>query len=129
MPLCGTRKLFCSTVIRPLEIPPPISAARLEAGPPFQLMILTGWRTKFSTLKYHVRHVGLPQRVTGGSYGIFNSADLVAQRGAWSVAWEIYIIEGVNNVEVYPTYSFAVLIRFHHAYVDGKVRPRAEYGR
>ncbi|WVM89562.1 wax ester/triacylglycerol synthase family O-acyltransferase [Halopseudomonas pachastrellae] len=34
--------------------------------------------------------------------------------------WEIYIIEGVNNVPGIPPNSFAVLIRFHHAYVDGK---------
>ena len=54
--------------------------------------------------------------------------------------WEIYIIEGVNNVEGVPPGSFAVLIRFHHAYVDGKAglelttalwedTPEHEYGR
>src|SRR5690606_22572580 len=34
--------------------------------------------------------------------------------------WEIYIIEGLNNIKGIPENSFAVLIRFHHAYVDGK---------
>jgi len=61
-----------------------------------------------------------PKRVTGRQLCIFYSADHVAQRGHGACDLGDYIIEGVNNVEGVPPNSFAVLIRFHHAYVDGK---------
>lgn len=71
-------------------------------------------------LEYHVRHVGLPQPGDWRQLCIFTARTMSRSVDMERAPWEVYIIEGVNNVEGLPPNSFAVLIRFHHAYVDGK---------
>lgn len=71
-------------------------------------------------LEYHVRHVGLPQPGDWRQLCIFTARTMSRSVDMERAPWEVYIIEGVNNVEGVPPNSFAVLIRFHHAYVDGK---------
>lgn len=91
-------------------------------------------------LEYHVRHVGLPQPGDWRQLCIFTARTMSRSVDMERAPWEVYIIEGVNNVEGVPPNSFAVLIRFHHAYVDGKSSlelstalmeetPAHEYGR
>lgn len=91
-------------------------------------------------LEYHVRHVGLPQPGDWRQLCIFTARTMARSVDMERAPWEVYIIEGVNNVEGMPPNSFAVLIRFHHAYVDGKsslelsmalmeTTPNHEYGR
>lgn len=71
-------------------------------------------------LEYHVRHVGLPQPGDWRQLCIFTARTLSRSVDMERAPWEMYIIEGLDNVEGVPPNSFAVLIRFHHAYVDGK---------
>lgn len=71
-------------------------------------------------LEYHVRHVGLPQPGDWRQLCIFTARTMSRTIDMDRAPWEIYIIEGLNNVKGVPENSFAVLIRFHHAYVDGK---------
>jgi len=71
-------------------------------------------------LEYHVRHVGLPQPGDWRQLCIFTARTMSRTIDMDRAPWEIYIIEGLNNVKGVPPNSFAVLIRFHHAYVDGK---------
>ncbi len=71
-------------------------------------------------LEYHVRHVGLPQPGDWRQLCIFTARTMSRSVDMRRAPWEVYIIEGLNNVEGVPPGSFAVLIRFHHAYVDGK---------
>ncbi|MFZ2290080.1 MAG: wax ester/triacylglycerol synthase family O-acyltransferase [Halopseudomonas yangmingensis] len=71
-------------------------------------------------LEYHVRHVGLPQPCDWRQLCIFTARTMSRSVDMRRAPWEVYIIEGLNNVEGVPPGSFAVLIRFHHAYVDGK---------
>lgn len=71
-------------------------------------------------LEYHVRHVGLPQPGDWRQLCIFVARTMSRSVDMNRAPWEIYIIEGVNNVKGMPKGSFAVLLRFHHAYVDGK---------
>ncbi|MFG0382893.1 wax ester/triacylglycerol synthase family O-acyltransferase [Pseudomonas sp. zbq_18] len=71
-------------------------------------------------LEYHVRHVGLPQPGDWRQLCIFTARTMSRTLDMDRAPWEIYIIEGLNNVKGVPENSFAVLIRFHHAYVDGK---------
>ncbi len=71
-------------------------------------------------LEYHVRHVGLPQPGDWRQLCIFTARTMSRTIDMDRAPWEIYIIEGLNNVKGIPENSFAVLIRFHHAYVDGK---------
>ncbi|NIB43559.1 wax ester/triacylglycerol synthase family O-acyltransferase [Pseudomaricurvus alkylphenolicus] len=71
-------------------------------------------------LEYHVRHVGLPQPGDWRQLCIFTARIMSRTLDLDRAPWEIYIIEGLNNVEGYPENSFAVLLRMHHAYADGK---------
>ena len=71
-------------------------------------------------LEYHVRHVGLPQPGDWRQLCIFTSRIMSRAMDNDRAPWEIYIIEGLNKLEDTPPGSFAVLIRLHHAYVDGK---------
>jgi diacylglycerol O-acyltransferase len=71
-------------------------------------------------LEYHVRHVGLPQPGDWRQLCIFTARTMSRTIDMVRAPWEIHIIEGLNNVKGIPQNSFAVLLRFHHAYVDGK---------
>ncbi|MEH6389727.1 MAG: wax ester/triacylglycerol synthase family O-acyltransferase [Pseudomonas profundi] len=92
---------------------------RLEQAP-FQLDDPYWLQDENFDLEYHVRHVGLPQPGDWRQLCIFTARTMSRSVDMERAPWEIYIIEGVNNVEGVPEGSFAVLIRFHHAYVDGK---------
>lgn len=92
---------------------------RLEQAP-FQLDDPYWLEDENFDLEYHVRHVGLPQPGDWRQLCIFTARTMSRSADMERAPWEIYIIEGVNNVEGVPPNSFAVLIRFHHAYVDGK---------
>ncbi|WP_341707790.1 wax ester/triacylglycerol synthase family O-acyltransferase [Halopseudomonas sp.] len=92
---------------------------RLEKAP-FQLDDPYWLDDENFDLEYHVRHVGLPQPGDWRQLCIFTARTMSRSVDMERAPWEIYIIEGVNNVEGIPPNSFAVLIRFHHAYVDGK---------
>jgi diacylglycerol O-acyltransferase / wax synthase len=92
---------------------------RLEQAP-FQLDDPYWLDDENFDLEYHVRHVGLPQPGDWRQLCIFTARTMSRSVDMERAPWEIYIIEGVNNVEGMPPNSFAVLIRFHHAYVDGK---------
>ncbi len=91
-------------------------------------------------LEYHVRHVSLPQPGDWHQLRLFTARTMSRTLDMERAPWEIYIIDGVNNIEGVPPNSFAVLVRFHHAYVDGKSSlelsttlmedtPNHEYGR
>lgn len=71
-------------------------------------------------IEYHVHHVGLPQPGDWRQLCIFTARTIARSVDMSRAPWEIWIVEGLNNVEGVPPGSFAVLIRFHHAYVDGK---------
>lgn len=112
---------------------------RLEQAP-FQLDDPYWLQDENFDVEYHVRHVGLPQPGDWRQLCIFTARTMSRSIDMERAPWEIYIIEGVNNVEGVPPGSFAVLIRFHHAYVDGKAglelttalwedTPEHEYGR
>jgi len=92
---------------------------RLEHAP-FQLDDPYWLEDENFDLEYHVRHVGLPQPGDWRQLCIFTARTMSRSVDMERAPWEVYIIEGVNNVEGVPPNSFAVLIRFHHAYVDGK---------
>ena len=71
-------------------------------------------------LEYHVRHVGLPQPGDWRQLCIFSSRIFARTIDMERAPWEMYIIEGLDNVEGVPKGSFAVLTKMHHAYVDGQ---------
>lgn len=70
-------------------------------------------------LEYHVRHGRLPEPSDWRQLCIhisrFHSRPLDMARPPW----EIYIIEGLDNVEGVAPGSFAMAMKMHHAAVDG----------
>ena len=70
-------------------------------------------------LEFHVRHVALPKP---GDWRQFNI--LLARLHAKGLdmrrpLWEAYVIEGLNGVDGLPPDSFAIMIKIHHAAIDG----------
>lgn len=71
-------------------------------------------------LEYHIRHVGLPKPGDLRQLRIFTARIMSRSMDMDRAPWELYIIEGLEDSENFPENSFAVLLRMHHAYVDGK---------
>ncbi|HZR81881.1 MAG TPA: wax ester/triacylglycerol synthase family O-acyltransferase [Candidatus Binatia bacterium] len=70
-------------------------------------------------LEYHVRHIALPKPGDWRQLCIqaarLHSRPLDLSRPLW----EMYVIEGLDNVEGLPPGSFAVVTKIHHAAIDG----------
>ncbi|MDE2930662.1 MAG: wax ester/triacylglycerol synthase family O-acyltransferase [Chloroflexota bacterium] len=70
-------------------------------------------------LEFHVRHIALPKPGDWRQLCI-QAARLHSRALDMSKPpWEMYVIEGLDNVEVAPPGSFAVLQKIHHAMIDG----------
>jgi WS/DGAT/MGAT family acyltransferase len=70
-------------------------------------------------LEYHVRHIALPRP---GTWEQFTAQ--VARIGQRPLdmdrpPWELYLIEGLDAVDGVPPGGFAILLKMHHAAVDG----------
>ncbi len=70
-------------------------------------------------LEFHVRHIALPHpgdwRQLCIQVARIHSRPLDLARPLW----EMYVIEGLDNVEGVPAGAFAVLTKIHHAAIDG----------
>jgi len=70
-------------------------------------------------IEFHVRHIALPKPGDWRQLCILvsrlNSRPLDFSRPLW----EAYIIEGLDNIEGLPKGSFAIMVKVHHAIVDG----------
>ena len=70
-------------------------------------------------LEFHVRHIALPKPGDWRQLCI-QAARLHSRALDMSKPpWEMYVIEGLDNVEGAPPGSFAVLQKIHHAMIDG----------
>ncbi len=70
-------------------------------------------------LEFHVRHIALPQpgdwRQLCIQLSRLHSRPLDMRRPVW----EMYVIEGLDNVEFLPKNSFALMLKVHHVAMDG----------
>ena len=70
-------------------------------------------------IEYHIRHGRLPHPADWRQLCIhlarFHSRPLDMQRAPW----EMYVIEGIDNVEGIPKGSYAIATKIHHAAADG----------
>lgn len=70
-------------------------------------------------LEFHVRHLALPKPGDWRQFCILlarlQSRGLDMKRPLW----EAYVIEGLNQVEGLPENSFAIMLKIHHAAIDG----------
>lgn len=70
-------------------------------------------------IEYHVRHIALPQPGDWRQLMIQVSRLRSRRLDMKRPLWEACIIEGLDNVEGLPPGCFALLLKMHHATVDG----------
>jgi WS/DGAT/MGAT family acyltransferase len=70
-------------------------------------------------LEFHVRHIALPKPGDWRQLCILLARLHARGLDMRRPLWEAYVIEGVNEVEGLPPKSFAVMLKVHHAAIDG----------
>ncbi|NRB38693.1 MAG: wax ester/triacylglycerol synthase family O-acyltransferase [Pseudomonadales bacterium] len=70
-------------------------------------------------IEYHVRHIALPKPGNWRQLCILVSRLHSRPLSRDKPLWEMYVIEGLDNVEGLPKGSFALLQKVHHAAMDG----------
>ena len=70
-------------------------------------------------LEYHVRHNRLPEPADWRQLCIYVARIHSRPLDMSRPPWEIFVIEGLDNVEGYAPGSFAVVVKMHHSAVDG----------
>jgi diacylglycerol O-acyltransferase / wax synthase len=70
-------------------------------------------------MEYHVRHIALPKPGDWRQLCILSARIHSQPLRRDKPLWEIYVIEGLNNIEGYPTGCFALLMKVHHCAMDG----------
>lgn len=69
--------------------------------------------------EFHIRHVALPAPGDWRQLCILVSRIHARPLDRARPLWEMYVIEGLDNLEGYPKGCFAVYTKMHHAAVDG----------
>ncbi|MAT91632.1 MAG: wax ester/triacylglycerol synthase family O-acyltransferase [Halioglobus sp.] len=70
-------------------------------------------------LEFHVRHLALPKPGDWRQFCILLSRLQARGLDMKRPLWEAYVIEGLSGVEGLPENSFAIMLKIHHAAIDG----------
>jgi len=70
-------------------------------------------------LEYHVRHIALPKPGDWRQLCILTARIHSQPLRRDKPMWEMYVIEGLHNMEGYPPNCFALLLKVHHCAMDG----------
>jgi WS/DGAT/MGAT family acyltransferase len=70
-------------------------------------------------IDFHVRHFALPKPGDWRQFCILVSRIHARAVDLARAPWEMYVIEGLDNIEGMPKGSFAILTKIHHAAADG----------
>jgi diacylglycerol O-acyltransferase len=70
-------------------------------------------------LEFHVRHIALPKPGDWRQLCIQAARIHARPLDLDKPLWEMYVIEGLDQVEGLPAGSFAILSKIHHAAIDG----------
>jgi WS/DGAT/MGAT family acyltransferase len=70
-------------------------------------------------LEFHVRHIALPKPGDWRQFCILLARLQARGLDMKRPLWEAYVIEGLNKVEGLPENSFALMLKIHHAAIDG----------
>jgi diacylglycerol O-acyltransferase len=70
-------------------------------------------------LEFHVRHIALPKPGNWRQLCIQAARLHARELDLDRPLWEMYVIEGLDNVEGVPRGSFALVSKTHHAAIDG----------
>ena len=86
---------------------------------PFELDYPYWANDEYFDIEYHIRHARLPQPGDWRQLCIhmarYHSRPLNMKRPPW----EMYVVEGLDNVEGVPGGSYALVTKIHHVAVDG----------
>ena len=69
-------------------------------------------------LEFHVRHIALPEPGDWRQFCILVSRLHARPVDMHRPVWEMYVIDGLDNVSWLPDGAFAVLVKVHHAALD-----------
>jgi len=75
-------------------------------------------------LEYHVRHIALPKPGDWRQLCILAARIHSRPLARDKPLWEMYIIEGLDNVHGLPKHCFGMLLKVHHAAMDGATGSR-----
>jgi len=70
-------------------------------------------------IEFHIRHIALPAPGDWRQLCIQIARIHARPLDLSKPLWEMYVIEGLDNVEGVPPRSFAVMTKIHHAAIDG----------
>jgi diacylglycerol O-acyltransferase / wax synthase len=70
-------------------------------------------------LEFHVRHIRLPKPGDWRQFCILLARLYAHPLDLSRPPWELYFVEGLDNIPHLPEGSFATLLKVHHAAVDG----------
>lgn len=70
-------------------------------------------------IEYHVRHVALPQPGDWRQLSILAGRLFSLPLDMSQPLWEVYVIEGLDNIKGLPKGCFALLHKIHHCAIDG----------
>jgi WS/DGAT/MGAT family acyltransferase len=70
--------------------------------------------------EFHIRHIALPKPGDWRQLCITASRLYARPLDRSRPLWELYVIEGIDNVEGFPKGCYATLTKTHHAAIDGK---------
>ena len=70
-------------------------------------------------IEFHIRHIALPKPGDWRQLCIQIARLHARPLDLSKPLWEMYVIEGLDNVEGAPPGSFAVMTKIHHAAIDG----------
>ena len=70
------------------------------------------------SLEFHVRHIALPPPADWKKFCVQISRLHSRPLDLTRPVWEMYVIEGLDNISFLPKGSFAVVTKVHHAAID-----------
>jgi WS/DGAT/MGAT family acyltransferase len=70
-------------------------------------------------LEFHVRHIALPEPRDWRQLCILVARIHSRRLDMSRPPWEIYIVEGLDNIKNIPKGAFAIIGKYHHAAIDG----------
>jgi diacylglycerol O-acyltransferase len=71
-------------------------------------------------LEYHVRHIALPKPGDWRQFCIQVARLHGRPLDLARPPWELYVVEGLDKIKGVPKGSFALVLKVHHAAIDGK---------
>lgn len=112
----GFKQIIANTAARAAKVPAMVSKL---AEVPLSMDYPWWLRDGDFDPEFHIRHIALPKPGDWRQLCIQAARIHARPLDRGHPLWEMYIIEGLDNVAGYPPGCFAVLTKMHHAAIDG----------